>query len=292
MDTIFLIIGFVLLLIAFGLIGYIYYKDKSILNINAAGDLYDNFIGGDMVSENLPLSSIIAFTGDTVPEPYFLECDGRSISKTSYPDLFSSIGYRYTPKSSMCTPAGTCDMFNIPDLRGVFVRGLDKGRGLDPNSSRLLGSYQKDFIGNHRHYQATNDLYPNFDNTNNNGSNSPNRYLMYNVGDNSSKGIYTYNLVPASFYANNATNSTNCCNAEANMGLTSYPLVGDIISGSADPDRIETLKGVKVNDPKRYNPITLSSNDTIPSSPISGTDAVDTRPKNVALIYIIKCKYR
>ena len=32
--------------------------------------------------------------------------------------------------------------FRIPDYRGVFIRGLDSGRGLD--NGRILGSYQMD----------------------------------------------------------------------------------------------------------------------------------------------------
>ena len=32
--------------------------------------------------------------------------------------------------------------FRIPDYRGVFIRGLDSGRGLD--NGRVLGSYQMD----------------------------------------------------------------------------------------------------------------------------------------------------
>ena len=39
--------------------------------------------------------------------------------------------------------------FRVPDLRGVVIRGLDDGRGLD--SGRVLGSYQADIFGSHSH---------------------------------------------------------------------------------------------------------------------------------------------
>ena len=41
------------------------------------------------------------------------------------------------------------------DVRGAFIRGLDNGRGLDPNwATRTLGSYQADAFASHRHYTA------------------------------------------------------------------------------------------------------------------------------------------
>ncbi len=42
-----------------------------------------------------------------------------------------------------------------PDLRGVFIRGLDNGRGLDPG--RTFGSYQEDDFENHTHGGRTMD---------------------------------------------------------------------------------------------------------------------------------------
>ncbi|QOD85304.1 tail fiber protein [Chromobacterium haemolyticum] len=39
--------------------------------------------------------------------------------------------------------------FNLPDLRGEFLRGLDDGRGVD--TGRALGSYQADALQGHAH---------------------------------------------------------------------------------------------------------------------------------------------
>lgn len=62
-----------------------------------------------------------------------LLCDGSAISRASYADLFAIIGTTYGAGNGSTS-------FNIPDLRGEFIRGLDNGRGVD--SGRTLGSYQ------------------------------------------------------------------------------------------------------------------------------------------------------
>ncbi|EJT83048.1 bacteriophage large tail fiber protein [Pseudomonas putida S11] len=43
--------------------------------------------------------------------------------------------------------------FNVPDIRGEFVRGLDDGRGVDPG--RVLGSWQNHLYASHTHAGTT-----------------------------------------------------------------------------------------------------------------------------------------
>ncbi len=71
------------------------------------------------------------FANSTAPIGY-VSCDGASYSITQYPELFNAIGYLY---------GGAGATFNVPDLRGEFVRGLDAGRGID--AGRSIGSFQK-----------------------------------------------------------------------------------------------------------------------------------------------------
>jgi microcystin-dependent protein len=87
-----------------------------------------------------PTGSIFAFAATTVPSGY-LECNGASVSRTTYGSLFSVIGTTY----------GSADgaSFNVPDLRGHFVRGWDNSRGVDP--ARALGSTQAFAVGPHGH---------------------------------------------------------------------------------------------------------------------------------------------
>jgi phage-related tail fiber protein len=89
-------------------------------------------------TERLPRGTILPFAGTTAPTGY-LKCDGSAINRSTYTDLFAIIGESYGPGNGSTT-------FNLPDLRGVFLRGLDEGRGLDP--SRGIGTFQGDAIRN------------------------------------------------------------------------------------------------------------------------------------------------
>ncbi len=78
------------------------------------------------------VGSIAIFPYQSIPSGY-LECNGQAVSRTTYADLFAKIGTTYGAGNGTTT-------FNIPDLRGEFVRGWDNGRGVD--ASRTLGSTQ------------------------------------------------------------------------------------------------------------------------------------------------------
>jgi len=69
----------------------------------------------------------VPFAGDTSNIPAEgLYCDGSSLLRADYPDLFTTIGTNW----------GSVDgtHFNIPDLRGVTVIGAGAGSGLTPRS--------------------------------------------------------------------------------------------------------------------------------------------------------------
>lgn len=106
------------------------------------------FDGSGNITINVNTSSVRAI-GDvqptaghnTVPE-WGLYCNGAEVSRTTYSELFAAIGTLYGAGDGSST-------FNIPDYRGVALRGVDHGRGLDP--SRTLGSYQDDDYKSHAH---------------------------------------------------------------------------------------------------------------------------------------------
>lgn len=69
----------------------------------------------------------------------WLKANGAAVSRKAYANLFAAIGTIYGAGDGFNT-------FNLPDLRGEFVRGWDDGRGID--SGRAFGSRQTDAIEN------------------------------------------------------------------------------------------------------------------------------------------------
>ena len=103
---------------------------------------------GDSNRNVLPVGMIVMFPVSGIPDGW-VPCDGKSHDKRSLPELFAVIGYNYSVLKSG-------NMFQVPDYRGLFVRGVDYMRQdetthtfLDPLSTRPLdGTVQEDAIQN------------------------------------------------------------------------------------------------------------------------------------------------
>lgn len=67
---------------------------------------------------------VVAFYPKTTAPTGWLKANGAAISRTTYSALFAAIGTAFGEGDGSTT-------FNIPDLRGEFIRGLDDGRGVD-----------------------------------------------------------------------------------------------------------------------------------------------------------------
>jgi microcystin-dependent protein len=63
---------------------------------------------------------------NTIPNGFLL-CDGSSVLKADYPELYSVIGDIYGP-------ALTVNHFKLPDLRGYFPRGYTGVTTVDPQA--------------------------------------------------------------------------------------------------------------------------------------------------------------
>jgi microcystin-dependent protein len=95
----------------------------------------------------VPTGSVFCMAMITAPSGY-LECDGSAVSRTTYADLFAAIGTTWGAGNGSST-------FNVPDLRGEFVRGWDNGRGVD--SGRTFASFQDHQLQEHSHQVNYND---------------------------------------------------------------------------------------------------------------------------------------
>lgn len=88
--------------------------------------------------ETVPAGSVHFFGAQAVPDGY-LAANGEAVSRVTYARLFSVIGTVFGEGDGQTS-------FNLPDLRGEFIRGWDAGRNLDPN--RQFASVQEDAIRN------------------------------------------------------------------------------------------------------------------------------------------------
>lgn len=111
------------------------------LSMRNDGELrYDGkrLLNADDLSGMVPSGAVLYFAGQSAPAGW-LKANGAAVSRTAYAALFAAIGTTYGAGDGRNT-------FNLPDLRGEFIRGWDDGRGID--LGRVLGSAQGDAIRN------------------------------------------------------------------------------------------------------------------------------------------------
>ncbi len=92
-------------------------------------------------SSSVPTGQVAYFAMDTAPTGW-LKANGAAISRATYAALFAAIGTTYGAGDGATT-------FNLPDLRGEFLRGFDDARGVD--SGRVFGSAQAHQMESHTH---------------------------------------------------------------------------------------------------------------------------------------------
>lgn len=86
----------------------------------------------------IPPCSAIPYDGTDLPIGYLWPW-GQAVSRTTYARIYAGIGNRYGAGDGKTT-------FNLPNFRGLFLRCLDNGMGIDPG--RTIGSTQSDAIRN------------------------------------------------------------------------------------------------------------------------------------------------
>ena len=79
---------------------------------------------------NQDVGAVVPFAFASAPPFGYLLCNGAAVSRNIYARLFNAIGTTYGVGDGFSS-------FNIPDLRGEFIRGLDNGRGVDTSTLDL-----------------------------------------------------------------------------------------------------------------------------------------------------------
>ncbi len=241
----------------------------------------------------IPTGTIITYGASTAPSGW-LPCDGRLLSTTAYSNLYNVIGNTYG------AGPGT---FNLPDLRGYFVRGWDNGRGVDVIDATYTQSAR-----------------------------------VVTITTNSPHGLTTGNVVPLTYISGTGVNGAFGVSVVSPTVFTYTASASQTTSGSvvlngtsrsfglAESDGLG-FHGHTINDPGHNHNISnqtgtgpqwlaFSRNDLNPSAPNDGTGfaqgpngndrlftiinnttgitinssgtASETRPKNIALLYCIK----
>jgi microcystin-dependent protein len=112
-------------------------------------------LNNGIVDRDNPIGSILAFAGniDKIPAGWKL-CNGEILSIHGNEEIFNIVGYNWGKQ-----PNGD---FNLPDLRGVFLRGVnfETDKDIDRINNKtqnIVGNYQEDEFKKHKHGFTTYD---------------------------------------------------------------------------------------------------------------------------------------
>jgi microcystin-dependent protein len=117
----------------------------------------------------VPIGAVMAFARNTAPDGWLI-CDGSALSRTvstnAYQPLHTAIGYAF---------GGSGDTFNLPDLRGLFVRGSGSSTISDITYTGTFAQRQQDALQGHKHQYQYLGITQSF--RSNSYSTPPNQYF-------------------------------------------------------------------------------------------------------------------
>jgi microcystin-dependent protein len=212
---------------------------------------------------NVPSGVVFPYGGGTAPAGFLL-CDGSAVSRTTYAALFAAVGtvWGYGDNSST---------FNLPDLRGRFMRGRANGSANDPDRAARTASATDGATGDNVGSVQTNA-------TNKNGlsasadapavSGSTSKSL--NSGSAASNGNHTHLLNQtysgtATAWTLTSSGTSTPTATQNNAPMQSAGAHTHTVTGSVDIDHTHTAPTVTI-----------------------GTGDAETRPLNANVNYIIK----
>ena len=188
---------------------------------------------GAVKGQDVPTGTMLTFAGAAanIPNGYLI-CDGSSLNRADYPLLFAAIG------TAWGTSSGTT--FNLPDTRGLFLRGVDGVASRDPdkatrtaiavggNTGNNVGSVQGDGFGVHTHAQNAHNHGQDAHNHSQNPHSHETKGLASNIMQGSSyageqcvrnaSGVYAdYGYIGGATATNNAATATNIATTATNQ---------------------------------------------------------------------------
>ena len=191
------------------------------------------------IVEGVPTGSVFCLAVNTVPTGY-VKCNGASYSRTgTYAALFAIIGTTY---------GGSGSSFNVPDLRGEFVRGFDDSRNVD--SGRNVGTAQGGQNAQHNHPASSNASVSD-------SGHFHHSFKLGNAGQSRFNSTLNSNVTPAS--------GTGAANLNEGYNIVSRSEEADVGKTSSK------TTGVNVN-----------------VSTSTSNEGSEARPRNIAMLYIIK----
>lgn len=220
-------------------------------------------------AQAVPIGAVEAFAMKDAPSGW-LVCDGGMYSSELFPLLSKALGTTYNQPD---TPEG---FFCVPDLQGLFIRGWDKDGNVD--GERDFGTIQEDAFQGHAHEVIvdgeTSESVLYYDS----------KTIEYGTNTISKNESKTFNsvLTPSEHdeIVKNAQVKGKMIENIMGRTLSHFPFgLGTIFSSLADAGIKHSHKLPRIKVDK-----------AISSSFQEVRQAVETRPKNVALRYCIKAK--
>jgi microcystin-dependent protein len=98
-----------------------------------------------------PAGAVMPFAMDSAPSGW-LAANGDAVSRSTYADLFSAIGTTHGAGNGSTT-------FNLPDLRGIFVRGSGSQEISGTTYSKSFATKERDAFQAHKHTLRTRNSF-------------------------------------------------------------------------------------------------------------------------------------
>jgi microcystin-dependent protein len=234
-------------------------------------------------------TGVIMMWSQPSPPTGFLICDGSLVSRSTYAALFSALS-----NGVIWGTGNGSTTFALPDMRGLFVRGVDQGAGRDPNAAgrtaiatggatgNNAGSYEADAFTQHTH--AVSDAGHNHTQNSHNHTQDAHNHTQNAHSHGITDGGHRHNWS----VANNVTGGNIISG-------------GSVAAGTSTGSAINSATtGVTVNNATAVNQSTTATNQatTASNNPANSNITVgnsasasagsETRPKNVYVYYIIK----